>query len=102
MHLDEAKGEQTAGRSPREEGKMAKLKKGAEYLIGATAAADVFTPEDLTEEQQAIADTTVAFVKDEVLPVYERLQEPGGGDAQLLGRVLCQRRPEKSPLRHRA
>ncbi|HET8732455.1 MAG TPA: acyl-CoA dehydrogenase family protein, partial [Anaeromyxobacteraceae bacterium] len=79
MHQGGNTAEQTAGRAPREEGKMAKLKKGAEYLIAATAAADVFTPEDLTEEQQAIADTTVAFVKDEVLPVYERLehQEPG-------------------------
>ena len=56
-----------------------KLMKGAEYLITAPAAADVFTPEDFTEEQKAIADTTVAFVKDEVLPVFERLehQEPG-------------------------
>jgi len=79
MHQDGTAAEQTAGRAPREEGKMARLKKGAEYLIAASAAADVFTPEDLSEEQRAIADTTVAFVKDEVLPVYERLehQEPG-------------------------
>jgi butyryl-CoA dehydrogenase len=56
-----------------------KLMKGAEYLITATPAADAFTPEDFTEEQRAIADTTVAFVKDEVHPVFERLehQEPG-------------------------
>jgi len=56
-----------------------KLMKGAEYLITRTPAEDVFTPEDFTEEQKAIADTTVSFVKDEVLPVFERLehQEPG-------------------------
>ena len=46
--------------------KTRKLIKGAEYLITGTPAADVFTPEDFTEEQRAIADTTVAFVRDEV------------------------------------
>ena len=57
----------------------ARLFKGAEYLISAATKADVFTPEDLSEDQRAIAHTTEAFVKDEVLPVYERLehQEPG-------------------------
>ncbi len=74
--------------------KTRKLIKGAEYLITGTPAADVFTPEDFTEEQRAIADTTVAFVRDEVHPVFERLehQEPGlaaalikkAGDAGLL------------------
>jgi butyryl-CoA dehydrogenase len=70
---------QSAGRVPREDGTMARLMKGAEYLVTAAAAADVFTPEDFTEEQRAIADTTVAFVRDEVYPVYQRLehQEPG-------------------------
>ena len=70
---------QSSGQTPRKEGKMPKLMKGAEYLLAAVPAADVFTPEDFTEEQRAIADTTVAFVKDEVLPVFERLehQEPG-------------------------
>ena len=73
---------------------MAKLFKGAEYLITSVAAADVFAPEDLTEEQRQIADTTESFVRDEVLPVAERLehQEPGlaatlmkkAGDAGLL------------------
>ncbi|MBK9517792.1 MAG: acyl-CoA dehydrogenase family protein [Anaeromyxobacter sp.] len=73
---------------------MTKLYKGAEYLITAVAAADVFAPEDLSEEHRQIADTTESFVKDEVLPVAERLehQEPGlaaalmkkAGDAGLL------------------
>jgi len=57
----------------------ARLLKGAEYLITQTTKADVFTPEDLSEDQRQIARTTESFVKDEVMPVYERLehQEPG-------------------------
>jgi butyryl-CoA dehydrogenase len=57
----------------------ARLLKGAEYLISEATKADVFTPEDLSEDQRQIARTTESFVKDEVLPVYERLehQEPG-------------------------
>jgi butyryl-CoA dehydrogenase len=58
---------------------MAKLMKGAEFLIAATEPASVFTPEDFTEEQRQIAKTAQAFVKDEVWPAYERIehQEPG-------------------------
>src|SRR5512133_464801 len=59
---------------------MAKrLFKGAEYLVTQAAKDDVFTPEDINEEQRQIADTATSFVRDEVLPVHERLehQEPG-------------------------
>ncbi len=72
---------------------MAKLLKGAEFLVDG-AAADVLTPEDFSEEQRRIGDTAAAFVKGEVLPVQERLEhhEPGlaaalmkkAGDAGLL------------------
>jgi butyryl-CoA dehydrogenase len=73
---------------------MARLFKGAEFLVADPTKADVFTPEDLSEEQRQIADTADAFVKNEVVPVYDRLehQEPGlaaalmrkAGDAGLL------------------
>jgi alkylation response protein AidB-like acyl-CoA dehydrogenase len=73
---------------------MARLFKGAEFLVAGATAADVFTPEDLSDEQRQIADTADAFVKSEVLPLYDRLehQEPGllaalmkkAGDAGLL------------------
>ena len=73
---------------------MARLFKGAEYLVAQPTKDDVFTPEDLTDEQRQIAETTSSFVKDEVMPVHERLehQEPGlartlmrkAGDAGLL------------------
>jgi alkylation response protein AidB-like acyl-CoA dehydrogenase len=42
--------------------------KGGEFLIAEQAIADVFTPEDLTEEQRMIGDTTREFVDNEVHP----------------------------------
>jgi len=42
--------------------------KGGEFLIAEQALADVFTPEDLTEEQRMIGDTTREFVDNEVQP----------------------------------
>ncbi len=72
----------------------ARLFKGAEFLLTNPTKDDVFAPEDFSEDQRQIANTTESFVKDEVLPVYERLehQEPGlaaslmrkAGDAGLL------------------
>jgi butyryl-CoA dehydrogenase len=56
-----------------------KLFKGGEYLLAQPTKDDVFTPEDLSPEQREIARTAESFVKNEVLPMYERLehQEPG-------------------------
>jgi alkylation response protein AidB-like acyl-CoA dehydrogenase len=42
--------------------------KGGEFLIVEQASADVFTPEDLNEEQRMIGDTTREFVDNEVQP----------------------------------
>ncbi|WP_242344484.1 acyl-CoA dehydrogenase family protein [Anaeromyxobacter terrae] len=58
---------------------MARLFKGAEYLITEATKDDVFTPEDFSEEQRQIAHTADQFVQEEVTPVLDRLehQEPG-------------------------
>ncbi|HTK26794.1 MAG TPA: acyl-CoA dehydrogenase family protein, partial [Pyrinomonadaceae bacterium] len=40
--------------------------KGGEFLIADTA--EIFTPEDFTEEQRMIGDTTREFVDNEVRP----------------------------------
>ncbi|KAA0259399.1 acyl-CoA dehydrogenase [Deferribacter autotrophicus] len=48
-----------------------KLLKGAEYLIADVSKDDVFTPEDFTDEQKQIAETTEQFVLNEVLPDIE-------------------------------
>ncbi|OIN99176.1 MAG: acyl-CoA dehydrogenase [Elusimicrobia bacterium CG_4_10_14_0_2_um_filter_56_8] len=46
-----------------------KLFKGAEYLISEISSADVFTPEDFTDEQKQIGETTEQFVVKEVVPL---------------------------------
>jgi alkylation response protein AidB-like acyl-CoA dehydrogenase len=52
----------------------AKLFKGAEYLITAADKNDIFTPEDFTDEQRQIGDTTEQFVLNEVVPHRERIE----------------------------
>ncbi|MDD2308675.1 MAG: acyl-CoA dehydrogenase family protein [Desulfuromonadaceae bacterium] len=51
-----------------------KLFKGAEYLITAADKNDVFTPEDFSDEQRQIGDTTEQFVLNEVLPLREEIE----------------------------
>lgn len=49
--------------------------KGGEFLIAESTADEIFTPEDLTEEQRMIGETTKDFVDNEVhpqLPAMER------------------------------
>ncbi|HSI91091.1 MAG TPA: acyl-CoA dehydrogenase family protein [Adhaeribacter sp.] len=52
---------------------------GGEFLIKESQAADTFTPEDFTEEQKMMAETTDQFVETEVTPLLDRLdnQEEG-------------------------
>jgi alkylation response protein AidB-like acyl-CoA dehydrogenase len=53
--------------------------KGGSFLIEPATPEQVVTPEDFTEEQLQIADTTDQFVQNEILPNVDRLehQEPG-------------------------
>lgn len=51
-----------------------KLFKGAEYLIAEVNKDEIFTPEDFTDEQKQIADTTEQFVINEVLPFREEIE----------------------------
>jgi alkylation response protein AidB-like acyl-CoA dehydrogenase len=48
--------------------------KGGEFLIEETPAAEVFTPEDFSEEQRRLADTAEHFMAREVLPNGERIE----------------------------
>jgi alkylation response protein AidB-like acyl-CoA dehydrogenase len=48
--------------------------KGGEFLIEEASAAEVFTPEDFSEEQRQLADTIEHFVAHEVLPNAERIE----------------------------
>jgi alkylation response protein AidB-like acyl-CoA dehydrogenase len=51
------------------------IRKGGSWLLEETAAADVFTPERLTDEHRLMAQTTTEFVDSEVLPVLDRLEQ---------------------------
>ena len=48
--------------------------RGGSFLLEGTASADVFTPEDFSEEQQLIREMTRQFVEGEVLPRVEELE----------------------------
>src|SRR5256712_10534499 len=50
------------------------IKKGGSFLVEETAAEDVFTPEDFSEEQTMIRDMTEQFVEEEVLPQVEKIE----------------------------
>ena len=63
------------------------LLKGGEYLIADVPPGDVFTPEDFTEEQVSIADTAEQFVRNEVLPHVEALENH---DFDLMVKLLRQ------------
>lgn len=49
--------------------------KGGSFLIEDYDADSIFTPEDINDEQHMIAKTTDDFIKGEVLPVLEEIEE---------------------------
>lgn len=51
------------------------LAKGGDFLLRDAVGIRPFTPEDFTSEQRQIADTTEAFVRKEILPDLEKLEE---------------------------
>src|SRR5437773_2359966 len=53
---------------------LATGKKGGSFLIEETVAPDIFTPEDLTEEEMMSRDMTGQFVEEEVLPQTEKIE----------------------------
>jgi len=48
--------------------------KGASFLLGDIAPEQVFTPEDMTEEQKMIGQSVLEFVEKEIEPVREKLE----------------------------
>jgi alkylation response protein AidB-like acyl-CoA dehydrogenase len=52
---------------------------GGSFLIETRTPAEVFTPEDLNEEQRQIAATAAQFARDEILPQADAIEakEPG-------------------------
>lgn len=64
------------------------LKKGGEFLITETACAEIFTPEDFSDEQKQIAETTSNFVTNEILPKAEEIED-GNFDLVVEGMKKC-------------
>jgi alkylation response protein AidB-like acyl-CoA dehydrogenase len=53
----------------------AKITKGGEYLVAETLAADIFTPEDFSDEQRQMANTADQFVVNEIMPHIEEIEQ---------------------------
>jgi len=81
------------------EAKMEKeFKKGGSFLIEQSGTADVFTPEDFTDEQKMIGETTREFVDTEVHPNLPAMEQHAwevardllkkGGELGLLGATI--------------
>ncbi len=65
-----------------------KLKKGGEFLIAETHCSEIFTPEDFSDEQRQIAETTSDFVEKEIFPKIEEI-EAGQFDLVVEGMKKC-------------
>ena len=50
-----------------------RILKGGEYLVTDVACEEVFTPEEFTDEQKQIGETTEQFVTNEILPHLEEI-----------------------------
>ena len=55
------------------------LIQGGSFLIESVSTADVFTPEDFTEEHRMIAETAEQFVENEVVPRIDELEAKKDG-----------------------
>ncbi|MEO7801984.1 MAG: acyl-CoA dehydrogenase family protein, partial [Ginsengibacter sp.] len=53
--------------------------KGAEWLIKESQAAETFTPENYTEEQRMVREMCEQFLKTEVIPNVERIDQMEAG-----------------------
>ncbi len=72
--------------------------KGGEFLIADQVASEIFTPEDFTEEQRMIGETTREFIDNEIWPQLPALENHAweiarelvkkGGDLGLLGATI--------------
>ena len=68
--------------------------RGAEYLVCRATKDDVFTREDLTEEQRQIGAVTEQFVAQKVMPLHARIE---GNTASACPRACSSRARSRSP-----
>ncbi|GLI39366.1 acyl-CoA dehydrogenase family protein [Geobacter hydrogenophilus] len=55
------------------------LLNGGEFLLADTAGMEIFSPEEFTAEQKQIAETTEEFMKKEVFPNIDRIEDKDFG-----------------------
>ena len=60
------------------------IQRGGEWLLASSDATQLFTPERITEEHRLIGKTAGEFVRNEVLPALERLEQKDWGLARQL------------------
>ena len=53
--------------------------KGGSFLVENRTPTEIFTPEDLSEEQRQMAATVAQFARDEILPAAEEIEEKKPG-----------------------
>jgi alkylation response protein AidB-like acyl-CoA dehydrogenase len=63
---------------------------GGSFLIEEHTTGQVFTPEDLSEEHQQIAQTTQEFAKNEILPNVEKIEHKEFAVTRELIRKACE------------
>ena len=51
------------------------IMKGGEYLIAETPCSEIFTPEDFTDEQRQMGETTEQFITNEILPHVDEIEK---------------------------
>lgn len=54
---------------------MQEPKKGASFLLETVSPEEIFTPEDLNDEQKMIGETAASFIEKDVLPVLDEIEE---------------------------
>src|SRR5215470_14349695 len=64
--------------------------KGGSFLIEEHRIDDVFTPEDLSEEHQQIAQTTQEFAQNEIVPNLEKIEHKEFAVTRDLLRKACE------------
>lgn len=63
---------------------------GGSFLLESRAPAEVFTPEDLTEEQRQIAATATRFGRQEILPAADDIEQKKPGTLETLMRKAAE------------
>ncbi len=65
-----------------------RILKGGEYLVAEVTCEEIFTPEEFTDEQKQIAETTEQFVENEILPNSDEIEEQNF-DLVVAGMAKC-------------